>query len=89
MTKFHKLTPDEETAYHLDTVAQGVLDGTPAARATAKSMLAHRVLREALRDMLRHSCVADADPRDKDAQDHDAERKARAALTEAGEEGEL
>ena len=37
-------------------------------------------LRTALDAMLRHSCVADSAPEDKDAEDHEAERMARAAL---------
>ena len=37
-------------------------------------------LGEALRGMLAHSCVADADPNDKDEADHAAERLARKVL---------
>lgn len=40
-------------------------------------------LLEALKAMLAHACVADADPNDKDAEDHAAERKARAAIAKA------
>lgn len=36
---------------------------------------------KALSGMLRHSCVADADPNDKDEEDHAAERTARNALS--------
>ncbi len=44
---------------------------------------------EALQHLLRHSGIADVDARDKDKQDHDIERKARAALDAlAKEEGE-
>lgn len=38
-------------------------------------------LRGALAGMLRHSCVADTAAEDKDAEDHDAERAARRALS--------
>lgn len=36
---------------------------------------------EALEAMLKHSCVADSDPKDKDSEDHDAERLARRSIT--------
>lgn len=38
-------------------------------------------MRAALAGMMRHSCVADADPRDKDAEDHAAESAALRALS--------
>lgn len=38
--------------------------------------------REALKAMLSHSCVADSAPEDKFAEDHDAERSARRAITD-------
>jgi len=41
-------------------------------------------LEEAVRAMLAHSCVADAHPEDKFPEDHEAERKARAALQDGG-----
>ena len=44
-----------------------------------------KIAREALVAMLRHSCVADSAPEDKDAEDHDAERKARQALAALGD----
>jgi hypothetical protein len=43
---------------------------------------------EALQHLLRHSGIADVDARDKDKQDHDIERKARAALDALAEGGE-
>lgn len=46
-------------------------------------------LREALKGMLGHSCVADAGDDMKDAEDHEAERRARSALSaRTGEKGE-
>lgn len=52
----------------------------PAAIAgRAAALIEH--MQSALNGMLRHSCVADADPRDKDAEDHEAERRARALVT--------
>lgn len=42
---------------------------------------------EALQHLLRHSGIADVDARDKDKQDHDIERKARAALDALAEGG--
>lgn len=42
---------------------------------------------EALQHLLRHSGIADVDARDKDKQDHDIERKARAALQALAEGG--
>lgn len=38
---------------------------------------------DALKGMLRHSCVADAHPEDKDSEDHVAERTARHAISKA------
>lgn len=40
-------------------------------------------MQEALKAMLRHSCVADAAPEDKDSEDHQAERLARTAISKA------
>lgn len=72
------------------------IDGTPAqvgpdemdclVVATALSALLgeNARLTEALEAMLRHSCVADSGADMKDAEDHAAERRARAALSATG-----
>lgn len=52
-------------------------------KANACLMASAPELLDALKAMLAHSCVADADPNDKDAEDHDAERMARAAIKKA------
>ena len=53
-----------------------------ADRVEALTLLVEACL-NALRGMLRHSCVADAHPEDKDPEDHVAERAARHAISQA------
>ena len=48
MGKKQGLTPDQETAYHLEQIAAAVREGNAWAIGEARSMLAHRALRAAL-----------------------------------------
>ena len=57
--------------------------GAGEAQANARLIAAAPALYEALQGMMRHSCVADSAPEDKDGEDHIAESKALAALKQA------
>ena len=48
MSRYRKLTPNEETAYHLETIALGSRIGNHWALGEARRMLASKVLLEAL-----------------------------------------
>jgi len=82
-----ELTPDDPTWGAHDLFLYGThvahVMGSEHAATIVRACNSHDALIEALEAMLAHACVADADPDDKDAEDHEAERKARAALESA------